>query len=203
MRQSSGNAAGAAQLVRENRGKEIALEFHRAVDSMQAAEEELLREHQADADIAKRAAFINFGGFITTTALLLAALYYLGKKEISRKAQASREYEELANELRKRSDHLTRERNEVAQLNEASNLLQSCDSMAEISVVLGPFLERLFPTTSGAIHIVAASRNRLDVVGTWGNRHFPHHFAPNECWAPFQLQWHSSCFWLLRTSHVS
>jgi diguanylate cyclase (GGDEF)-like protein len=188
---SSGRADAATELVRQNRGREIALEFHRAVASMQKREEELLRERQSEAALAKQAAFLTLGGFVTTTALLLAALFYLARREITRKALASQEHEAMAIKLQEQAEHLTRERNDVSLLNEASNFLQSCDSMGEISVVLGPFLERLFPNNSGAIHITAASRNRLDLVDSWGDKPVPRQFAPDECWALRRGQIHA------------
>lgn len=180
--QSAGNSAGAVEQVRKNRGKEIGIEFYRTVERMEQAEERLLLEREAEAELAKRAAFLTLIGFIATTALLLAALFFLGRREIARKTQASMEHEAMAVTLREQSERLARERNDVAQLNEASNFLQSCNSMEEISAVIGPFLERLFPNNSGAIYITAPSRNRLDLIGSWGDRAFPSHFAPHDCW---------------------
>lgn len=191
MLRSSGRASAATELVRQNRGREIALEFHRTVASMQKREEELLGERQSEAGLAKQAAFLTFGGVIATTAMLLAALFYLARRDITREALASQQHEAMAIKLREQAEHLTRERNDVALLNEASNFLQSCDSMGEISVVLGPFLERLFPNNSGAIHITAASRNRLDLVDSWGDRPVPRQFAPQECWALRRGQIHA------------
>lgn len=177
-----GNSSAAADQIRLNRDGGVALEFHRIVDSMHRAEEDLLAERQIDADFAKRAAFVTFGAFVATTLLLLAALFYLGRREITRRAQALKEHEMLAANLQEHSKHLTQERNDVAQLNEVSNFLQSCDSMEEISALMTPFLTQLFPQSSGAIHITAASRNRLDIVSAWGAKSFPRQFAPQECW---------------------
>lgn len=189
--QSAGNAAGAAELVRQNSGKEIGLEFRRALSDMEKAEQAVLSERQSEADLARSAAFLTLGGFIATTVLLLAAILYLGRREIARKAQASREHAELAEELRDHSDHLVRERNEVSQINEVSNFLQSCEDMREISRLLGPFLDKLFPRNPGAIHITAASRNRMDLVGSWGGRAFPQHILPQECWGLRRGQVHA------------
>lgn len=189
--QSAGDAAGAAELVRQNSGKEIGLALHRVLSDMEKAEQAVLSERQSEADLARSAAFLTLGGFIATTVLLLAAILYLGRREIARKAQASREHAELAEELREHSDHLVRERNEVSQINEVSNLLQSCEDMREISRLLGPVLDRLFPGNPGAIHITAASRNRMDLVGAWGGRAFPQHIMPQDCWGLRRGQVHA------------
>ncbi len=180
--QSAGDPGRAAELVRQNRGKVIALEFHSVVEEMEAAEEVLLKDRRDEAGLARDAAFAALGGFILATVMLLGSLYYLGKREIRRKVEDSQELAKIANELQRQTGDLTRERNEVALLNEASNFLQSCDNMAEISALAGPFLEKLFQGQSGAIHITASSRNRLDYLTSWGDYKFEQHFAPHQCW---------------------
>ncbi|WP_439817060.1 diguanylate cyclase [Zavarzinia sp. CC-PAN008] len=189
--QSSGNGTAAGELVRQNKGKEIAAAFHDAIAMMERAEGTLLEEREAEAALARNAAFVTFGGFVATTVVLLAVLAFLGRREIVRKAQAATEHETLARELREQSERLRRERNEVAQLNEASNFLQSCDDMDEISSVLGPFLVRLFPDAAGAIHVTAPSRNRLDLVAAWGGGAYPAHFTAPACWGLRRGQVHA------------
>ncbi|MEH6689996.1 MAG: diguanylate cyclase [Pseudorhizobium pelagicum] len=182
--QSMGSSTEAAELVRRNRGEGIARQFHETIGAMETDEESTLAERQQEADVARQAAFFTLAGFVATIAALLAILYYLTKREMNRKIQASEELEVLAGQLQERQDNLVRERNEVAQLNEASNFLQSCEDMAEISAVMGPFLQKMFPGHAGTIYTTAPSRNRLDLLSAWGEADgdAPQHFAPQQCW---------------------
>jgi diguanylate cyclase (GGDEF)-like protein len=191
--QSTGNSAGATALVLRNRGEGIARKFHEAIGTMEEDEEVLLVERQEQADIARQAAFLTLAGFMATIAGLLATLYYLIKREINRKILASEELEILAGQLQERQDNLVRERNEVSQLNEASNFLQSCEDMAEISAVMGSFLAKMFPGHAGTIYTTAPSRNRLDLLSAWGSAEgdAPQHFTPQQCWGLRRGQVHT------------
>lgn len=179
---STGEDARAEALVSMNHGSQIMDEFYGAVRDIERIESQLLQERQDNVGVARRAAFIALAGFILAIALLLAILYYLAAREISQKTKASQDIKAVVEELHRQTADLTRERNEIAQLNEASSFLQSCNTVAEISSALPPFMRTMLPDHIGAVYLTAASRNRLDLLSRWGEESAFPHFAPQQCW---------------------
>jgi hypothetical protein len=65
---------------------------------------------------------------------------------------------------------------------EMSDLLQSCLTVEEAYTVIGAFMPKFFPSRSGALGVLSASRNHVAIVAQWGNsspsdRAFP----PDQC----------------------
>ena len=85
------------------------------------------------------------------------------------------------------SAEMDRRGREVATLFRMGELLQSSVSPEDIRRVVSHTAEELLPEFSGAFYVFNNSRDRLDVLGVWGQRglppQLPEHFAPNECWA--------------------
>jgi diguanylate cyclase (GGDEF)-like protein len=73
---------------------------------------------------------------------------------------------------------------ETGVLRELIGLLQACQTPEEGYEVLGKFVPRLFPGTSGGLSILRASKDVLETVVVWG-RATPEDpiFAPDDCWA--------------------
>src|SRR5712691_6806607 len=62
-------------------------------------------------------------------------------------------------------------------------MLQSCTTEAEGNEIITQFAEQLFPNRSGALYMLAASRNFLETAATWGKRSLGDGvFAPDQCW---------------------
>jgi diguanylate cyclase (GGDEF)-like protein len=98
--------------------------------------------------------------------------------------QVSR-YEELHAEM-------TRLNREASLLAEFGELLQSCLSPAEAHKMIVEHSQTLFPGFSGAVGIIANSRDLVEVVALWGEpllkgRSFP----PGDCWALRRGRMHS------------
>ncbi len=73
---------------------------------------------------------------------------------------------------------------QISQLTGLGQLLQSCQSPEEIYNVVQHAMGRLFPSDSGALAVLNASRNLLECTATWGSNPPPQRvFGPNECWA--------------------
>ncbi|WP_372398911.1 diguanylate cyclase [Azospirillum sp. HJ39] len=180
--QISGDRASAKELVRMDQDGGAMESFNVAIREIERIESQLLRERQDNVDVARHAAFVALAGFIVAVALLLGLLYYLASREIKQKTLASHELKVLADELHRQTEDLTRDRNEIALLNEASSFLHSCNAVAEISSAFPPFTRKLFPDWNGAVFLTAASRNRLDLLCQWGTDEAAQHFAPQQCW---------------------
>jgi len=73
---------------------------------------------------------------------------------------------------------------EMSIISEMGDLLQTCHSLQEAADVTTRSLRLLFPAESGGLYTLMASRNLLELTGSWGTsppeeRLFP----PEDCWA--------------------
>lgn len=79
-------------------------------------------------------------------------------------------------------------------LEELSELLQTCRSVAEAELLLSRLGEKLFPSSSGSIYLYRASRNAVEAAARWGPGEsvcLPS-FPPEDCWALRLGRRHSS-----------
>lgn len=83
----------------------------------------------------------------------------------------------------RRTAELERQSALVALMGEVGDTLQSCLSVDEVGTVVSHHAEALLPGTSGALYVIAASRNELDVAANWGVPVASPFFAPDDCWA--------------------
>jgi len=106
----------------------------------------------------------------------------------------TRELEELNQHLEKTISELETTAQEQLLLAEMTDMLQSCNSAEEAYTIFGDFGEQLCPQASGALCIIAQSRNFLELVSEWGDTQFMERvFAPDECWSLRRGQgYHSS-----------
>lgn len=71
----------------------------------------------------------------------------------------------------------------MLRLSELGRFLQTCEDMAEAQALLQERLPVLLHASSGALYLMAASRNQLRRCVAWGERPFTEYFEPQECWA--------------------
>ena len=72
---------------------------------------------------------------------------------------------------------------QVHGLSELSRLLQSCVDMNEAVRVLQQQLPLLMRSSSGALYLMAASRDQLQRSFAWGDEPYAESFEPSACWA--------------------
>ncbi len=58
--------------------------------------------------------------------------------------------------------------NNIGLLSEMDDLLQGCKTFPDSASVIGKYMERLFPDSSGGIYLSSASGDKFDVAGVWG-----------------------------------
>lgn len=99
-------------------------------------------------------------------------------------AERERTQDELNRQTEKLVNELTQRSHTSALLTKMGELLHSCNTEREaFSIVLG-FAPKLFPQLGGAVILLKASKNLLEVVGSWDPCHLPVSiFEPNSCWA--------------------
>lgn len=73
---------------------------------------------------------------------------------------------------------------QIAQLTALGQLLQSCQTAAEVFGVVQHAMRKLFPEDSGALTVQNSSGNLMEVMAMWGNTPPQQRvFGPEDCWA--------------------
>jgi diguanylate cyclase (GGDEF)-like protein len=86
-------------------------------------------------------------------------------------------------ELSAQVTELRRMTEETALIRETSDLMQACISPEEAYLVIRQAAERMFPTESGGLSLLNASRNLLEGAAVWGS------FHEDACTFPFEDCW--------------
>jgi diguanylate cyclase (GGDEF)-like protein/PAS domain S-box-containing protein len=72
----------------------------------------------------------------------------------------------------------------MAQLNNMSEMLQTCQTSEEAFSTISHFVPQFFPTDAGALYLLRNSKNLLSSVTTWGpSPPIEEMFPPDDCWA--------------------
>jgi diguanylate cyclase (GGDEF)-like protein/PAS domain S-box-containing protein len=72
----------------------------------------------------------------------------------------------------------------MAQLNNMSEMLQTCQTSEEAFSTISHFVPKFFPTDAGALYLLRNSKNLLSSVTTWGpSPPLEEMFPPEDCWA--------------------
>jgi diguanylate cyclase (GGDEF)-like protein len=144
----------------------LATDQGRRTDQQQTANEQKIRNN-----------YWIFGVALSLSVLLLVALVqrvrYVGAQAKARNNELSRLLEAAA------------ARNEqVQRLSELTRFLQSCADMDEAVRLLQQQLPLLMRAATGALYLMAASRNQLRQAFAWGGGEpYVEYFEPSDCWA--------------------
>src|SRR5262249_1873766 len=85
-------------------------------------------------------------------------------------------------ERRRAETTVARHAAEVALVSQTMDVLQSCETVEDAYKVIGSMAKQLFPNLSGAVYQLAASRNLLERVASWGERAPTENFiGPSDC----------------------
>ena len=86
--------------------------------------------------------------------------------------------------LRTLVDRSQQRNREISLINEMSDQLHACVTLEEAHRAVGLFMPRLFPDTPGALFLLNASKNHLELAVSWGGPILPQTvFSPPACWA--------------------
>lgn len=179
---NGGEPKAAIERVRANEGASLMTRFRTEIQSIEAEEGRLLAERQQEYQWAQAALYGSSLIFIGGTVSLLAYLYGSMRRQVRERGAAAQASASYAASLDEGLRTLQAERNEIAQLNEASNFLQSCNTMVEVASLSAGFLKSLFPGQAGTVSVYAASRNQLVRLVAWSGATDAEVFAPDECW---------------------
>nr|WP_255719739.1 diguanylate cyclase [Pelomonas sp. P8] len=112
-------------------------------------------------------------GFVVTRSMVFARRMAANEAALTQRAA---ELESLAARTAEQNAHLR-------QLSEMGRFLQTCQDMSEAQAILADHLPSLLKASSGALYLVAASKNQLRRCLSWGEVAYAEYFEPLECWA--------------------
>jgi diguanylate cyclase (GGDEF)-like protein/PAS domain S-box-containing protein len=105
-------------------------------------------------------------------------------RDISDSKRVEAMTEEANDHLRQSVTQLERQTREICLLNDMSDLLQSCVTIAEASTIVVQFARKLFPNAAGALYLLSDDGSVFEAVGSWGDlAPEPSLFTPSDCWA--------------------
>jgi len=111
--------------------------------------------------------------------------------DITPRKEAEENLQKMNQDLNTRIDELTKRNEEMELLAEMIEFLQSCITIEEASDAMPDLLESLFPNCSGAIFLMNASGNLVEMITCWGKECKSQSlFSPQECWALRRLRPH-------------
>ncbi|MGH8675320.1 MAG: PAS domain-containing protein, partial [Burkholderiales bacterium] len=89
-------------------------------------------------------------------------------RDITPRKEFERALQESNRQLQATVLELERRNREHAALGKLGDMLEMCKSADESKVVLGQFVDRLFPGTSGNLYLLNFGNDLLEAVATWG-----------------------------------
>jgi diguanylate cyclase (GGDEF)-like protein len=99
-------------------------------------------------------------------------------------AEQNSQLSEANNRLTSWAKELEQRNDEISQLGQLGELLQSCNTSAEATIGIRQSVQNLFPGNSGAVYLFNSSHNLLEATTLWGEAPPSETvFAPDECWA--------------------
>ncbi len=98
--------------------------------------------------------------------------------------QSEQAIQQVNQQLQERVADLDQRHAEMLILSEISDFLQASLTVAEACAALSSLVEPLFPGCSGGVFITNTSRNRVEVMSSWGDSvQSTPDFHPQDCWA--------------------
>lgn len=162
----------AAQFIGDGSGKQLTDAVRASVDALHASESARLHQQDEISTLhAQRLGYWLVTG-VGVILLLLGGAFAIVRRELKRNT-------DLVGQLR----HHT---HEITIINQLTSSLQSCQAREETAEVLKHFLTLLFPSASGGLYMMHASRNLLSLMVSWGKDKngavLIDRIKPSECW---------------------
>jgi len=161
------------------------------ISEMKGEENRLLisREERSKAEIQKTTLALVVDGFIGL--MIFFIVFYLFNRETIDRKKAERAMERANAKLTGLVAELEARKREMTLLSEMGELFQTCRTLQEADDIIAQFLRQLFPGESGALYLLMASRNMVELISAWGT--VPSNgapFPPDDCWALRRGQLH-------------
>lgn len=163
--------APAQALVQNRSGKALMDRYREQNAAVEAAQTLALSEARRDTEQRSQRLLYLLGAWVLTNLVLLV----LGGRVLRRDQEW----------LGAMVAELQLGREEIVLLNDLNASLLSCTDHKEATRVIEHYLRRLFPDVAGALYLYRASRNILELQGTWGQLGgtVPERLMSEECWS--------------------
>jgi diguanylate cyclase (GGDEF)-like protein/PAS domain S-box-containing protein len=104
--------------------------------------------------------------------------------DITERKQTEAALQEANEKMARSLNELALRNQEIALLNEMSDLLQASRSERAAHIIIGDAARQLFPGTIGALYLFNTERTLVNGVASWGDPPpAAQTFAPDDCWA--------------------
>jgi diguanylate cyclase (GGDEF)-like protein/PAS domain S-box-containing protein len=104
--------------------------------------------------------------------------------DITERKEAERKLQEANEKLSSSVKELEGRTAEMSQLLEMGEQLQSCQTIEEACTISAQYVQKLFPSSQGALYLISPSRDLAEAVKAWGDSASTEKmFMPLNCWA--------------------
>jgi len=180
---TSGQGAQAAAIVRSGHGRDLMDDIRAKAQQFSAGQEDHIRTLRAAHARAITHTYLTLGlALLTSVGLLVFVLtrsMAFARKTAANECDLMKRNTELLAQAARTNEHNAH----MQRLSELGRFLQTCEDMEEAQGLLAERLPALLRSTSGAMYLMAASRNQLRRCVAWGERSFVEFFEPHECWS--------------------
>jgi len=188
---SRGSSDEAAELLLTDTGKEMMDGVRNAIQVLTTREDRVVDRSNAEYGGEIRNNYWIFAGSFSLNLLLVIGLVQRMRYSAAQGLAIRQVMEARIHELSHLLDSAAARDEQVRGLSQLSRFLQSCKGMDEAVRLLQHQLPLLMRADSGALYLLAPSRDRLRQAFAWGEHSYVEHFEPNDCWAvrlgqPFQ-----------------
>lgn len=104
--------------------------------------------------------------------------------DVTERHQAEEELQKANDKLAAWVEDLQARTEEMNQINELGEQLQSCQTIAEACAISARYIKRICPDSKGALYMINSSRDLAEAVEMWGEPEAMQKvFTPMNCWA--------------------
>ncbi|BEU96212.1 diguanylate cyclase [Acidovorax sp. DW039] len=180
---TAGEGEKAAEIVRSGQGRALMEALRTKGQQFSARQDERIRQLQTAHEQAVQNTYLTMAAAMVTSLGLL--IFVVARSVAFARRMAANEADLTARntELQTLAERTSEHNAHMQRLSELGRFLQTCEDMTEAQALLQERLPVLLHAASGALYLMAASRNQLRRCVAWGERPFTEYFEPQECWA--------------------
>ncbi len=105
-------------------------------------------------------------------------------QDITERKTTETQIREANQKLNRSVNELEVRTREMKQISDMGELLQSCQTLAEVCAIGAQYLQVLYPQSRGAIYLINPSKDLVEANQMWGAPTFTNEvFMPSECWS--------------------
>lgn len=120
--------------------------------------------------------------FALGTLALAFAIHWTSRRQLAQRTRINRKLASAAKAASESAARLQNAHDDIAYLNNAGSLLQSCGNRDEIADLVRDILKRVAPGSGGGIYVYGEGKDGLARLAHWGAGHAPAEIAAADCW---------------------